>query len=659
MQIFLGLFPASEVSSGSTFHLALILTMPLIGLILWVSLAIIAYEFSKQVFGEEKDSLYRVRRQGQAKIVGLVLTVVFAISMIAVLALMAAVVFLAYRAGLDRGAYMNVISVALLWIGSPALVSSLLGVFLGKVAPRPIGYSLILMLLIFTTPLLGNLIGSRLAFDASSYILRLIFYWILVAPFELMAPFVTVMPDSIHLLPSGLHQWLLPLIWILSLLVGIGFSLRKNQSFSLLIVPLAFLFLITPWALYGNRIALPHFSEVSPRDIQETSLMLDLFDENSLGALHLYQTENIPTVARYTIDITVGDMLRGEVVMVLAEPFEEMPEFTLFRGYQVSSITDLEGRALDFSQEGDLIRILTSGQEKTTGFIFEYAGSGWGNYANRQGMFLPSTFPWYPWPGRQRFYWEGDIHSVNVSRHISRRGTVKEIQVRTNSPFAEILAPHGIAVASSEDYTFVPAESLTLMAGQVRRIGDAETLIFYGGDAILEWYDLAESSYNINTAQARQRILDEAHVLRDKMGLADIEMHIRTFVFVPTFPAYSNLYMFPVNQDGYILVDAGNMIDYSVALAFQDIPQIYEKRELYESLYRFLSDPEDHFFLNPGQGRNSEDGFPASIIGNLLTDLILVYDERYMVRRIVEHLKDECVVVTSEKFLLSLVDETE
>jgi len=117
--------------------------------------------------------------------------------------------------------------------------------------------------------------------------------------------------------------------------------------------------------------------------------------------------------------------------------------------------------------------------------------------------------------------------------------------------------------------------------------------------------------------------------------------------------------MFPVNQDGYILVDAGNMIDYSVALAFQDIPQIYEKRELYESLYRFLSDPEDHFFLNPGQGRNSEDGFPASIIGNLLTDLILVYDERYMVRRIVEHLKDECVVVTSEKFLLSLVDETE
>lgn len=250
------------------------------------------------------------------------------------------------------------------------------------------------------------------------------------------------------------------------------------------------------------------------------------------------------------------------------------------------------------------------------------------------------------------------MHSVGVSRHIVRRGDVETIRVRTSSTFAEIFTPQGIVLTSGDTHAYIPADAVTLMAGQVSRVGDDETLFFYGGETDLMWYDIPGDYWNINDIRVRERILTEAYTLRVKMGLADVEMQTQAFVLVPTFPAYSNLYVFPVNQGKYILVAANNVTDFVTALAFQDIPQGYEKRELYEVVYRYLSDPEDHFFLNPGQGKLvTEDGFPTSRIGNLFTDLVLEHDEELVVRHVVKYLIDEDMVVGSEEFLLMLMDD--
>ncbi|MCL2606697.1 MAG: hypothetical protein FWD93_05400 [Coriobacteriia bacterium] len=657
LQIGFELLPASQRAAGSAFHLLLALTLPFVGLVLWIVLAIVSYEFSKQVFGRGRDDLFRVRSQGHIRVVGAVLFASVAMCIVTVFIFVLIIAILAYSVGLSGDAYTNAVSVALLWLGGPALTASLLGVLLGRVTSRSVGYGVMATLFVCITPLASNLIADRFVHMGTSDSLSLILYWTLIAPFDLTAPFVTVIPDSIFLLPSGLHQWLLPAIWTLAILIGLGFSLWKSQKLSLFAAVLSIFILGTPWAIYGNRIAVPTFSDTLTSDIQDSSLMSDIFDGSISGSLHLHQSAFIPDVAKYSISIEVRDMLHGSVTVQLSEPFLDIPKFTLFRSYHVSEISNEHGESLDFLQEGDLVTILTPGQEEGTEFRFEYAGSGWGNYANRQGIFLSGTFPWYPWPGKQRFYWECDMHSVGVSRHIARRGAVEIIEVRTRSTFEEILTPQGITLLSSDVHTSISAESLTLMAGQVRRLGDVETLFFFGGDASLEWYDGLEYRFNINDQRGRQQILDEAHVFRSRMGLADVEMRTFTFVLVPTFPAYSGLFSIPVNQCSYILVDAGSVIDYAVALAFQDIPQVYEKRELYEVLYRFLSDPEDHFFLNPGSGIPTIDGFPPGKIGNLFTDLLLVHDEDYVVRRVVEYLTNEDITMRSEDYLTQLLKD--
>jgi hypothetical protein len=453
-----------------------------------------------------------------------------------------------------------------------------------------------------------------------------------------------VPPDAIYLLPCEPYQWVLPRVWTLSLLIGLFVSLHKNRRYPLIATALSFLITTSLWASYGARIALPRYSDVTPSDIQDSSLMPELALElpRAITLKQSAYSEPIPDVAEYRLDLQVKNMLSGKVSMTLDEPFSDTPEFTLFRGYKVKKINNAEGKTLNFSQKGDHLTILTPGQEHTKKFVFEYAGSGWGNYANYQGIFLPGSFPWYPWPGRQTFYWQDDRFDINVSSYMPRRGTVKKMQVKIESTFSKVLTPQGVAIRKSGSYTPVPSESLTLMAGEVQAIGDKETFMVYGGTSTLAVFGHPQSGdINIADKQIRQQILEQTYELRQKMGFKNPNaLNVRTIIIVPTYPRYNNLYDMPVYQDGSILIAGDTVYDYAVILALQDIPQAYEKREVYECLTRYFT----------------SDDLPGET-GSLFIDLIQTKGEDYTIRAVTKYLIDESRTESGKEFLASLGSE--
>ncbi|KUK47220.1 MAG: hypothetical protein XD74_2173 [Actinobacteria bacterium 66_15] len=148
------------------------------------------------------------------------------------------------------------------------------------------------------------------------------------------------------------------------------------------------------------------------------------------------------------------------------------------------------------------------------------------------------------------------------------------------------------------------------------------------------------------------------------MGLdAPGHLDVNTVVLVPAYPAYSNLYMFsPVYQDTYVLVADGIMVDYSVVLAMQGIPQEYKKRDLYECLYLYLTDPEDFLNCNPGTNREASEFDVSSAAGNLFADLLRERGEEYALNQVTGYLTDQSRTESSEEFLSSLLgggqDET-
>ena len=660
---FLGvlMFLGAQNHTGLVFQTVLMMSMPFAGLLLFVSCAITALEMARQVFGNQRLALFRLRSTAEMRVSAGLLTAAMCLWVATLAVVLALAVVFSRIAGLSVAEAMNVMQFVVLRLGGATLVATLLGLFLGKTMSRTAGYSLIVAILVLVSPVVGSVVAAS-TYSGTSYAARMGLYWSLIAPFDLTAPMYNPSPDTMYLIPCEPHQWLLPAIWIASILIGLVFSWRRNSRVPLVAALLAFVLMIVPWAACGAHIALPRMS-AAPHDITDMSLMSDIFTEDAPSRPDV--SESIPTVAEYKLDLNVGSMLSGKVAIVMEDPFHDQPVFTLFRGYRVKKITDGAGVSLDFLQEGDYVTVLTPVQDEAREFVFEYSGSGWGHYANHQGIFLSGSVPWYPWPGKQRFYWSDDTYKVMVSYHIPRRGAVRSMQVRVRSPFSEIHTPQGVVLTRSDSFVSVPTDSLTLMAGQVGVVGDKETFVVYGGRTALDAF--AHPGYpgiDISDRQIREDVLERACGMRQMMGLdAPGHLDVSTVVLVPAYPAYSNLYMFsPVYQDTYVLVADGIMVDYSVVLAMQGIPQEYKKRDLYECLYLYLTDPEDFLNCNPGTNLEASEFDVSSAAGNLFADLLRERGEEYALKQVTGYLTDQSRTESGEEFLSSLLgggqDET-
>lgn len=109
------------------------------------------------------------------------------------------------------------------------------------------------------------------------------------------------------------------------------------------------------------------------------------------------------TIKKYAGNLTVNRELQAEIEVYMDEKNHDKYEFTLYHGFQVSTILDGE-KELEFEQKGDHITIHSPGGLKQKAVTFVYHGYSNFYYSTSQATFLPGYFCYLPFPGH-RLVW--------------------------------------------------------------------------------------------------------------------------------------------------------------------------------------------------------------------------------------------------------------
>ena len=115
-------------------------------------------------------------------------------------------------------------------------------------------------------------------------------------------------------------------------------------------------------------------------------------------------------IISYDMDLKLGRQMRATVTCVPSDGDLDTYAMTLYRLYQVDSITDENGDALEYQQDENTLLIY--GQEDgIRSFTLKYHGGPTGAsclYNNWYAIDLPGWFPYYPVPGWHKVYLDGE-----------------------------------------------------------------------------------------------------------------------------------------------------------------------------------------------------------------------------------------------------------
>ena len=121
-------------------------------------------------------------------------------------------------------------------------------------------------------------------------------------------------------------------------------------------------------------------------------------------------------IISYDMDLKLGRQMRATVTCVPSDGGLDSYAMTLYRLYQVDSVTDENGDALEYQQDENTLLIY--GQEDgIRSFTLKYHGGPTGAsclYNNWYAINLPGWFPYYPVPGWNKIYQnEGEYRYVD------------------------------------------------------------------------------------------------------------------------------------------------------------------------------------------------------------------------------------------------------
>lgn len=108
-------------------------------------------------------------------------------------------------------------------------------------------------------------------------------------------------------------------------------------------------------------------------------------------------------IEKYEMNIDVANQLHIDAFLTFSNDNLDCYSMTLYGGYKVQSITDFEGQLLEYEQNGNIVTVYN--EDKLEGIHIVYEGRGAIEYyANRQGMYLPGYFEYYPVAGVKKVF---------------------------------------------------------------------------------------------------------------------------------------------------------------------------------------------------------------------------------------------------------------
>ena len=305
------------------------------------------------------------------------------------------VIFLS--SGMNDYSYLyHIFSVLFLYVFLGGIIPILLGVFFAQKTKRIVSYAL-MALIIFLVSSTSDFIPGGL-----SQVTKINFW-------EAKYFLAYILPNDLEWyinhdygMYAEIYRWNLIIFWI-SLLSFLFFKLCQIKKTALKAVLLSLTLLISTFNLVGYFYGGSHIEKGAQLDSISMSDYL-FYTENE-------QKNQDPDfeVTSYDMDLSIYRQLDAEVSMTLSDTGLEYYNFTLYNGYNVLKITDIEGNALKYNREGDYVTVIGNGNLQLINI--KYSGYSPILYSNYQACSLPGFFAYYPIPGFYKI--TGDYTTYN------------------------------------------------------------------------------------------------------------------------------------------------------------------------------------------------------------------------------------------------------
>ena len=305
------------------------------------------------------------------------------------------VIFLS--SGMNDYSYLyHIFSVLFLYVFLGGIIPILLGVFFAQKTKRIVSYAL-MALIIFLVSSTSDFIPGGL-----SQVTKINFW-------EAKYFLAYILPNDLEWyinhdygMYAEIYRWNLIIFWI-SLLSFLFFKLCQIKKTALKAVLLSLTLLISTFNLVGYFYGGSHIEKGAQLDSISMSDYL-FYTENE-------QKNQDPDfeVTSYDMDLSIYRQLDAEVSMTLSDTGLEYYNFTLYHGYNVLKITDIEGNALKYNREGDYVTVIGNGNLQLINI--KYSGYSPILFSNYQACSLPGFFAYYPIPGFYKI--TGDYTTYN------------------------------------------------------------------------------------------------------------------------------------------------------------------------------------------------------------------------------------------------------
>lgn len=305
------------------------------------------------------------------------------------------VIFLS--SGMNDYSYLyHIFSVLFLYVFLGGIIPILLGVFFAQKTKKIVSYALMALIIFLVSSTSDFIPGglsqvTKINFWESKYFLAYILpndlEWYINHDYGMYAE---------------IYRWNLIIFWI-SLLSFLFFKLCQIKKTTLKAVLLSLTILISTFNLVGYFYGGSHIEKGAQLDSISMSDYL-FYTENE-------QKNQDPDfeVTSYDMDLSIYRQLDAEVSMTLSDTGLEYYNFTLYHGYNVLKITDIEGNALKYNREGDYVTVIGNGNLQLINI--KYSGYSPILYSNYQACSLPGFFAYYPIPGFYKI--TGDYTTYN------------------------------------------------------------------------------------------------------------------------------------------------------------------------------------------------------------------------------------------------------
>ena len=313
-------------------------------------------------------------------------------------------------------------------------------------------------------------------------------------------------------------------------------------------------------------------------------------------------------IISYDMDLKLGRQMKATVTCVPSDGGLDTYAMTLYRLYQVDSVTDENGDALEYQQDENTLLIY--GQEDgIQSFTLKYHGGPTGAsclYNNRYAINLPGWFPYYPVPGWNKIYQnEGEYRYVDNRLKTPARF---RIQLHANGKVYSDLQQEGNNLFQGESY------GPTLLSGFVgeRKLANGTVFIYPYLDApsIEETKD--SEDYVVDKIRQEgnkiQLIIELPEIPVGEPGIYEEDRIIADTTFVLLKAVYEDSGQFDWRKD-IVPTTEEDRIETVKALYYT-----FKKNETGEIFYENVKD----MYLSQMQEFGyTEDGFEEFIIKNL------------------------------------------